>query len=149
MSPEGLQCRLMIERALTDYQLPASEAAIRLLCMIAAHESGGFSYVKQVRGPALSFFQMEPATYSDVSGYAMKKGYLKGELPSPVQRLIFDAFFSAALARIFFLRFRKALPNHNDIPGLAQYAKHYWNTELGKATPAMYADAWRQYFEYT
>ena len=115
--------------------------------MIAAHESGEFLYVKQIKGPALSFFQIEPATYQDVCKYAQTKGYLLNELPCPEQRLIFNGEFAAALGRIFFLRFKESLPDHNDINGLAQYAKKYWNTRLGTATPAMYAKAWRLHFE--
>lgn len=136
----------MIEQALDQYGLPKSEAAIRLLCMIAAHESGGFLYSKQVRGPALSFFQLEPASYTDVCAYAMRKGYLKGEIPGPVERIIFDPTFAAAIARIFILRIPEPLPDPDNLRGLARYAKKYWNTNLGKATPGMYLEAYQEYF---
>ena len=74
MTPEGEQCRQMICTALADYHLPDSESAIRLLCMIAAHESGGFRFTKQIRGPAVSLFQIEPASFRDVCNYAKRKG---------------------------------------------------------------------------
>ncbi len=146
MTPEGNACRVMIQTALDRYGLPVSESALRLLCMIAAHESGGFLYVKQVNGPALSFFQMEPVTYIDVCDYAVWRDYLPGELPSPPERLIFDAPFAAALGRLFFLRFSEPLPAEDDLTALAQYAKQYWNTALGKATVAQYESAYRKHF---
>jgi len=146
MTPEGERCRLMIRTALEKYGLPSSEAAIRLLCMIAAHESGGFTYVKQVRGPALSLFQIEPRSYQDVCSYAQHRNYLDGEFPSPPERLIFDGLYAAAIGRLFFLRVPEQLPEPNNIKALAYYAKKYWNTEQGKATPAMYENAYREHF---
>lgn len=36
---------------------------VELLCMIAAHESMLGKYRKQIKGPALSLFQIEPRTH--------------------------------------------------------------------------------------
>ena len=147
MTAEGSQCRLMIQSALDQYDLPNSESAVRLLCMIAAHESGGFTYVKQVNGPALSFFQLEPLSYADCCQYGQRKGWLPEGWDEPPERLIFDAPLAAAFGRLFFLRFSEPLPDAEDLSGLAQYAKTYWNTELGKATPALYEQAYREHFD--
>ena len=147
MTAEGNACRLMIDEAMTRYKLPTSESAARLLCMIAGHESGGFCYVHQLGGPALGLFQMEPLTFQDVSEYCARKDYLDGELPSIPSRLIFDAHFAAAMARVFFLRIPEPLPDPDHITALANYAKRYWNTWQGKATPDDYANAWRTHFE--
>lgn len=148
MTPEGKACQAMIEHALTLYRLPASADAVRLLCMISAHESGGFRYVQQIGGPALSLFHVEPVTYCDVCNYCVRKNlYFSKELPSPVERLIFDSTFAAGLARIFFLRFPEPIP---DTPEkLAVYAKLYWNTPKGKACSDDYLNAWKRYFAET
>ena len=147
MTEEGKACRAMIEQALNRYQLPASESAIRLLCMIAAHESGGFTYSRQVKGPALSLFQMEPRTFRDLTTYCQRKRFsFSAELPCSPMRLVFDPPFAAAMGRAFLLRIPRALPQPDDIEGLAQYAKQYWNTRYGKATPDDYANAWQRYF---
>ncbi|WP_448216945.1 hypothetical protein [Endozoicomonas sp. 2B-B] len=143
---EGRQCRTMIRAALEKYHLPVSESAIQLLCMIAAHESGGFHYNKQVHGPALSIFQIEPRTYQDVVAYGCSRGYLNKEENLSVKRLLFDPAFAAAIARIFFLRFTEPIPDKSDIAALARYAKFYWNSNKGKATCLMYENAWNIYY---
>ncbi len=148
MTKQGKACRAMIEKALAHYELPASESALRLLCMVAAHESGGFFYTRQVGGPALSLFQMEPRTFRDVLDYCLRKhNSLANELPCEAERLVFDPPFAAAMSRVFFMRFPEPLPPPADIPALAAYAKTYWNTEKGKATAGDYANAWGDYFE--
>ena len=148
MTPEGNACRQLIREALRKYDLPGSDAAVRLLEMIAAHESGGFTYSRQLGGPALSLFQIEPATYRDLCDYASSR-YLAicHEFPRNPMRLVFDPCFAAGMARVFFLRFPEPLPDRDDITALAEYAKYRWNTALGKATPQQYETAWRRYYE--
>ena len=148
MTPEANACRLLIREALDHYQLPDTENAVRLLCMIAAHESDGFTYSRQLGGPALSLFQIEPRTFRDLCDYAQRKQLrLVDDLPCSPYRLIFDPRLAAGMARAFFLRFSEPIPPAMDIDGLATYAKHFWNTRYGKATPDDYATAWRTYFE--
>ena len=145
MTPKGKACQNMIEQALKLYRLPASDDAVQLLCMIAAHESGGFRYVQQIGGPALSLFHVEPVTYCDVCDYCLRKNlYFAKELPSPVERLIFDSTFAAGLARVFFLRFPAPIPNTPEQQSV--YAKLYWNTAKGKASSDDYLNAWERYF---
>lgn len=146
MHNQAKVCRECVIDSLNANHLPKTEAAVRLICMVCAHESGGFTYTKQVIGPALGLLQMEPLTYKDVSGYALQKGYLKNLLPGPAERLIFDFYFAVAMARVFFLRIVEPLPNENDLKGLARYAKKYWNTVKGKATEDMYLNAYIKWF---
>ena len=148
MTPEGKACRQLIREALIKYDLPDSGAAVRLLEMIASHESGGFTYSRQLGGPALSLFQIEPVTYRDLCDYASSRELaICSEFPRNPMRLVFDPCFAAGMARVFFLRFPEPLPDEDNITALAEYAKYRWNTELGKATPAQYEAAWRQYYE--
>ena len=145
MTEEGQACRAMIEQALNHYELPVSESAVRLLCMIAAHESGGFTYSRQLAGPAPSLLQMEPRTFRDLITYCQRRfPKLAEELPCSPMRLIFDPEFAAAMGRAFLLRIPAPLPDQID--ALGQYAKTYWNTKYGKAKPSDYSDAWRHYF---
>lgn len=146
MSNEGVICKHYISLALFEHELPTSESAIRLLCMIAAHESGSFKYSRQIRGPALGLLQMEPGTFFDVSDYARRKGLLCSLLPADPREMIFNFPLSVAMGRVFFLRIPEALPAENDIKGLATYAKRYWNTELGKATADDYLEAYQLHF---
>lgn len=147
MTPEGQVCRQLIITALNDYSLPCTGNAIALLEMVAAHESGGFTYSRQLYGPALGLFQMEPRTFHDVCDYVQRRQLsLAAEVPCSPYRLVFDPHFAAGMARAFFLKFPEPIPDELDIIGLSLYAKRLWNTELGKATPEQYANAWREYF---
>ncbi len=144
MNPIADVCRTSIVQALDHYGLPASESAVKLLCMIGAHESAQFLYNKQVNGPALSPFQIEPASYLDVCEYADRKLYMPDDLPSPAERLIFDFRFATGIARVFLLRIPEPIPT--EISAMAIYAKKYWNTPLGKATPGIYRLAYQELF---
>ena len=150
MTPEGTACRRMVTGSLKHYRLPHTEAAIRLICMIGAHESGGFLYSQQVNGPALSFFQIEPVTFRGLCSYARQKQlWIARQLPCDPLRLVFDPRFAAAMSRVFFLRFPEPLPAEDDLNGLASYAKRYWNTRVGKACVEDYHQAWMKYFDET
>ena len=46
--------------------IPRTITSDTILEMISAHESGGFVHNKQIEGPALSFFQVEPKTHADL-----------------------------------------------------------------------------------
>lgn len=147
MTPEGTACRQLVDDALTHYQLPATESAIRLLCMIAAHESGDFHYVRQLRGPAMSLFQIEPATFENLCNFAINRRLtIASSLPCSEWQLVFDQRFAAAMGRVFFLRFKEPLPGADNLDDLARYAKQYWNTHLGKATPDDYLNAYLEHF---
>ncbi|MDP2548897.1 hypothetical protein [Oceanobacter sp. 4_MG-2023] len=139
----ALAVRGTIEQALTRYNLPDTEAAVRLLIMIAAHESGAFMYVRQKGGPALGMFQMEPPTYQYCCDYLKRSGRFKA-LPRQYSaaRLVTDSVLAAGFARVYLYSHPEPLPDADDLQGLANYAKKYWNSELGAATPDDYLNAY-------
>lgn len=127
-----------------------SEAAENLLVMIAAHESKMGTYIKQIKGPARGIYQMEPATDKDIwTTYLHGRESLRVRVAkyksggSPEQDLTANLLYQTAMARAFFLRFKEPIPAANDLQGLAEYAKKYWNTNAGKATPADYLTAYQ------
>ena len=150
MTPYGEQCREMVKASLAYYQLPDTEPTIKLLCMTAAHESGQFRYCRQVKGPAQGLFQMEPATYKDVMDYIRKRTerfeILAEKTGAPSHLMIFDPMFGCAMARVHYLRVPQAIPGTNNLMGLADYCKKYWNTFRGKATPGDYYKAFLRDF---
>ena len=111
-------CRAIVKQSLQWYELPRTENAIRLLCMIAAHESGGFYYIKQVNH----------------------------DLPKIAEYMAFNPVYGAAIARVYLLRIPEPLPEPSDIDGLAKYAKDHWNTYLGAAKWEDYRNAWLQHY---
>ena len=133
-------------------EIPYSEDAVELLLMTAAHESRLGTYLKQVNGPALGIYQMEPATFGDIyDNYLTFKPRLEklvGELyphafMSDAKVLTTNLMFATAMARVHYYRVPEALPPKEDIKAMAVYAKRHFNTELGKATWEDYAEAYK------
>jgi len=142
----------------------ATEAAVRLLCMTAAHESQ-FCCLRQrakwdranqrwIHGPARGIYQMEPATYAEHLRWLAGGPFddfapfmHQGELGwADADRLIGDLYLATAAARLHYWRWPEPLPDAADIHGLAEYAKRVWNTSAGKATVADYRKAYQQFF---
>lgn len=131
----------IIKPALHDLVMFCDDA-MELLVFTCAVESDGGSYLKQVKGPALGIYQMEPATYNDIW-----QNYLKGNsslllrllsnfgihyMPSE-DRLIYDLKFATAMSRLFYARVPEPIPNTKDVDALWEYYKRYYNTEGGAA----------------
>lgn len=134
------------------------DQAVRLLAMIAAHESHGGVYVKQVQGIALGIYQMEPATFHDLLDYLRRKVKESPDFEALYtrlaeggfneDRLMYDLRFATIMARIFLWRISEPLPDKDDVDAMAAYAKKYWNTYKGKATQEHYKDAYLTKFEW-
>lgn len=145
---EPLQFRLLVIRpALVNIGL-WSLAAERLLFGTALAESW-LEYLKQKPGPALGFYQIEPATHNDCwvnylryrPGLARKIGGLTAVFAlshPPHERLVTDLDYATAIARIKYRRDRFALPSAYDLPGLAAYYKRVFNTDEGRGSAASF-----------
>lgn len=133
-------------RATLDDMGMWSHAAEKLMFMIAAHESGGFKHRRQVKGSALSFFQIEPMTLYDfyqnyISYRPDRRALLARYTPEDMGRLQAlenDNVYACAVTRMQLLRKREALPAADDDKALSEYCKKHWNTASGKATPEKY-----------
>lgn len=111
--------------------------------MTCAQESRGGTYLHQTDGPALGVYQIEPDTYDGVINYiqtrqALRQNILKAcnfdVFPPPIQELITNLKYATIIARVHYSQFQEALPNANDMEGMWNYYKKYWNTSGGKAT---------------
>lgn len=144
---------LIIKPVLIDL-LMLSDEAVELLLFTCANESLGGTYLKQIHGPALGIYQMEPETYNDIwQNYIMTRNDLKllllhnfdaARMPSE-ERMVYDLRFATAMARIHYRRVREALPNPNDTMAMFNYYKAYYNSYAGKAN---YADSLRAYLRF-
>lgn len=120
---------------------------VELLCMIAAHESGLGKHRKQINGPALSLFQIEPITHDSIwdncdsiKALAKKLGITRN-----LKSLETDDRYAAFVARCYLLMDKNSVPK--SVCEMGQYAKSYWNSSAGKASPEAYVDAyikWRE-----
>lgn len=116
--------------------------AVELLMLTAAQETHLGRYMRQVRGPAMGAFQIEPATLADVI-----RNYLayRPEMSQALRlmgapgidaelNMVGNLAFQICVARIIYRRVPEALPDRDDVQAMAEYWKKYWNTELGKGT---------------
>ena len=119
-----------------------SDDALVLVLRTGQAESGYKTLRQYGDGPALSFWQVEPATAKDcIDNYlkfrkdrydALKSlGFIEDKLE---YSLLSNIAVGAAFCRIKYLRDSKPLPSWDDIDAQAQYWKRVYNTELGKGT---------------
>ena len=132
---------LIVRPTLAAINLPYPDRAEALLIATAAHESAGCRYIKQVGGgPALSFYQIEPATGSDViDRWLPRQSRSLRDLVAIVTefragddlkgRLLCDMRFATVVARLIYWRAPEALPKADDVPGMAKLWGLRWQTE--------------------
>ena len=141
--------------------IPATINASKLLLFTAVVESNAGTYLKQIYGPAMGVYQMEPATFNDIF-----KNYLKSKpkyleviqtvFPgcdekidvtedNTLHPLVTDLMFQTVMARIHYRRDRYSLPDWKDEEALWEYYKRVWNTYEGKAEKEECLRKWREY----
>ncbi len=109
-----------------------------LMLMIAAHESLGFKFRRQIGGgPALGVFQMEPPTHDDtwrrsrsIMRNAKRCGYTQD-----AKRLETDDRYAVFVARHRIMLDPKPIPTTPQ--AMAEWCKRNWNGD-GEATPEEY-----------
>ena len=130
------------------------ESAFLLLCT-AAIESNCGEYIKQINGPALGVFQMEPATLVDIynncdaiqkptngQGCVLLHRITALELSPDNDRLsdlMVSPMYACAMARLKYAMDANPLPRltgvaDTDLNGFYNYYKRVYNTELGAST---------------
>ena len=122
----------MVSNVLTDINM-VSESAVNLLLMTCAAESDFGTYRKQIKGPALGIYQMEPATYFWLRDlYQSRIPYIEYKHPDD---MIMDDRLATIMARLRYRVVKEPLPSDsNDIYALAEYWKRWYNTYRGKGT---------------
>lgn len=124
-----------------------SDVAAHLLVGTAWHESLGLKYTRQIGGPALGAYQIEPATHDDVyqNFLAFRPKLLNlvtslaAEAPERELQLITNLSYSTAIARLVYWRAPDPMPKRRNelsqyIEDLAIYWKRHYNTGLGKGS---------------
>lgn len=122
------------------------EAAEQLLLGTALVESR-LKYLKQINGPALGIWQMEPDTHADMYrnflDYKPELRTLVWTFGSDAQDLIGNLPYACAMARLKYYRDPKPIPK--DLTGQAEYWKRVYNTEGGAGTVEKYLLRWNRY----
>lgn len=165
MSINTEQFRELVVRPTLEYldpEIKYSQESEDLLIMTAAHESNMGEYLKQINGPALGVYQMEPDTLDDIWFRFLCFRPLLTDIiyqfhneihGGTIKQLTYDLMYATVMARVHYYRVPEALPSRvthdthqSYVWALADYAKKYWNTHLGKATVM---DYYRAYLKHT
>lgn len=123
--------------------------AVELLVGTAITESN-LRHLYQVRGPALSFFQIEPSTANDlIDNFILQRDDLHEALDFIAggtdwvdnidTALVNNIALASAFARLQYWRAPAAIPS--DLLDQAKYWKKYYNSHLGKGKPEHYVVA--------
>ena len=135
------EIRNIIAWALKETNLYSHEAAD--LVFRTGMAETGYKHLKQMGGgPAIGFFQVEPATLKDTMDNYVKyrpelqKGLKKlGYDESDMEyRVMSNIALQAVFCRLKYKRDKYALPLIGDLKGQAEYWKRVYNTHLGKGT---------------
>lgn len=131
-----------------------SEAAVNLLLGTAAQESAFGTYLRQIRGPALGVFQMEPATHEDIwIHYIVNRIVLVEKIKEvagsslSIWALETNLAYQIIMTRLHYWRVSEALPDRDNIAGMALYWKKYYNTSQGKGTVQEFMRNYRRYVD--
>jgi hypothetical protein len=134
---------LIVKSTLNDLMLYSKDAEELMIFTCAIESLGGY-YLKQLNGPALGIYQMQPETYNDLwQNYLqdsknsrllmmLLSNFHITNMPSE-DRLIYDLRFSTAITRIFYARIKEQLPDSNNVSAMWNYYKLYYNTSKGDA----------------
>lgn len=128
-----------------------SLAMQNLILGTAAQESHLGDYLVQLgAGPARGIYQCEPATHDDIHANFLKyKSQLRARVLaymtmqfSAVDQLVWNLGYATAICACHYLRYepKNPIPAHDDIEGLGQYYKKFYNTPKGKATVAQFVE---------
>lgn len=151
LSPDHV--RRVIDRAhdLLAPVIPRSREADQQSLMTVAAEVGGWDRRKQIGGPALSWWQIEPDTIEDIQrnwlDYREDANAIVWAQARPAtdlaQAVYDDPIVAAMLARIVYRRSPEPFAPVDDWIGQAKLWKSVYNTEDGKGAALHALDNYR------
>jgi hypothetical protein len=142
------QIKEIIVWALKEMDLYSHEAA-DLVYKTGMAETR-YKHLKQMgSGPAIGFWQVEPATLIDIlDNYVKYRPKLQeglkslGFIPDDIEiRVMSNIALQAVFCRLKYKRDKYSLPLIGDLQGQAKYWKRVYNTKLGKGTVEHFMEA--------
>jgi hypothetical protein len=137
------QFRTVIVKPVLQALQLLTPVAEELLVATMAHESKGGTFLVEEKGAALGIYQMLPKEHDDLwlkfmpnqseTTHRLMQVCKMSTKPTS-DMMVFNLLYATAMARIFYLDCKAALPASADIDSLWPYYKKWWNTEAGKAT---------------
>lgn len=131
-----------------------SKEAEDLLVGTAAVESKLGTYLKQINGPALGVYQMEPATHKDIyQNYLRYKWDISEDMATDLgedsEGLVYDLQYATKMTRYHYRRVPEPLPNEKTFDSKASYTialgsywKEHYNTFKGKGSVEKFTKAY-------
>lgn len=130
-----------------------SDNVVNMIIETACVESNCGEYIKQLKGPACSIFQIEPNTAKDIIQNFIVKNRLRLQNFNRLynsnltleQNLCTNLMFAIFMCRCFYLRIKEPIPSTIELR--AKYWKKYYNTEKGKGTVEKYIKAVEKFYK--
>lgn len=130
-----------------------STNARMLILATSAVESNCGHLIKQINGPALGIWQMEPNTHNDiwVNSDALKKPRFSSHIKelmikksplSVLKNLLISPMYACSIARLKYSMDKEPLPPHDDKLKIYEYYKRIFNTPAGASTFGKFKAAW-------
>jgi hypothetical protein len=144
--------RKLIQQTLQPLVL-YSPAAEELLMATCAQESLLGQFRRQVSGPAIGIYQMEPADFADIwTNFLAYRPTLRDQIaalastqpPRPIELQDNDRF-STAMTRVHYLRCPRGLPEPTDLTALWWFYRVNYNSLQGKATQEQFVANYKKY----
>lgn len=131
----------------------ATSNVVNMIIETACVESNCGEYIKQLKGPACSIFQIEPNTAKDIIQNYIVKNKLRLQNFNRLynsnltleQNLCTNLMFAIFMCRCFYLRIKEPIPSTIELR--AKYWKKYYNTEKGKGTVEKYIKAVEKFYK--
>lgn len=147
------QLRSVILDTLEFCSMTCSDSIVNMIIETACVESNCGEYIKQLKGPACSIFQIEPRTAKDIIQNYIVKNKLRLQNFNRLynanltleQNLCINLMFAIFMCRCFYLRIKEPIPSTVELR--AKYWKKYYNTEKGKGTVEKYIKAVDKFYK--
>lgn len=106
-------------------------------------ESSCGKYLRQINGPAIGIFQMEPVTHDSLVKRELRKHrldqimkicFIPGFYYMQAPVMAWNLYYATLMARAKYLTKPRPLPKYDDAQGMAEYYKEHYNTPLGAST---------------
>ena len=116
-----------------------------------------FKYIKQKGGIALSFWQIEPATYTYLTHRVTHDREIRAvilnaldavEIPTDENQLLGNMTLAIIVARLKYWYIPENLPEHDDIEGLSRYWGKYYQTESKPKAMDRFVNLYAKYGEH-
>lgn len=146
---------LWVKPALAALPAPLNTLSAQQGVLGIGLKESGYTYLKQLgSGPALGFWQMEPATHDDMWANFIRYrpdlqkplSEIAGGRPS-AQALVTSPIYAAAMCRVHLFRQPDALPSAGDATAWATFWKQHYNTPGGAGLVSQAAPFFRAAME--